>query len=448
MVDLIGTDTQKATGNDENTRDVIKSLTDRLKKIYKNTYIHPYEVLKNRYNFSTTEKRDIRDTDVGLPDHHILMAEPNFEVNINFANEINQDSIDEEYGPPFLVEYSQINSGSFASAPNWNQDRIDQRTLPLDSTYQPVNPGNSRITANKIHIYVVDTGINPNHDAFDSITVSVDFPGSSARDCNGHGTHVASTVAGIASGVLSAVPKTSGKYEIVLHSVKVLGCDGSGTTSDVLNGLIWIYNNVQYPAIISMSLGSSRSFSIDNVVQLLINDKNIPVIAAAGNDASDACTVSPGGGTNVITVGSTNILDTFSSFSNKGSCVDIMAPGEDITGAYYANPSAYFRLSGTSMATPHVSGAVAGMTLELLSTTQISGNLTTIAKSSVDVILSRSTRNIITSLPQNTPNSLLYYGPNNIQTVTPPPTIIGSDSVGHFCSIIICVILPIVIRQL
>lgn len=428
---MIGTDANSSQNDDEKSKEVIKSLTDRLKKIYKNTYIHPYEALKSRYNFST-EKRSNEEISINLPDHHILMAEPNFDVTINSINEIDQLDQDEEYGPPFVVEYSQTNSGSFSSAPNWNQDRIDQRSLPLDSTYQPLNPGNSKVSAIKIHVYIIDTGINPIHTAFDSVTISVDFPGPSARDCNGHGTHVASTVAGIASGVLSAVQKSSGKYDIVIHAIKVLGCDGSGTTSDVLNGLIWVYNNVQYPAIISMSLGSTRSYSIDNVVQLLMNDKNIPVIAAAGNDASDACNVSPGGGTNVVTVASSNIADTFSSFSNRGSCVDIIAPGEDITGAYYANPSAYFRLSGTSMATPHVSGAVAGMTLEQLSTTQIGSNLVTIAKSTVDLIMSRSTRNMISSIPSSTVNYFLYYGPNNIQTTPPPPsTTTGNDSKSY-----------------
>lgn len=295
----------------------------------------------------------------------ILLGLPVSDIGKRNINQ-NQTNSTDEYGDPFVVESIILGDTAMSDYTfGWNLDRIDQRNLPLNGLFSPINVGNSP-NAKSVHVYVVDTGVNPSHSAFDTVTVSMDYPSpSSAIDCNGHGTHVASTVAGIASGVLANKYKTNPaqKYDVVIHVVKVLDCSGSGTTFDVISGLLWIYDHVQYPAIVTMSLGSSRSYNLDNVVSLLVSNKNVPVIAAAGNNNQDACYVSPAAASGVFAVGSTGPADSRSSFSNYGTCVDIYAPGEDILGAYYLSTNSYFYLSGTSMATPQTTGAIAAYTL-------------------------------------------------------------------------------------
>jgi len=140
--------------------------------------------------------------------------------------------------------------------------------------------------------------------------------------------------------------------------VRVLGCDGSGTTAGIIAGLDWIAANAAKPAVANMSLGGGASAASDQAVQRLVA-AGVTVVVAAGNENQNACNVSPAREPSAITVGATDKLDARATFSNFGTCVDIFAPGVDIFAASNTADNEGATLSGTSMASPHVAGAVA-----------------------------------------------------------------------------------------
>lgn len=245
--------------------------------------------------------------------------------------------------PEFIVNKSITQ----VDPPSWGLDRIDQSDNNLDGEY------NYRWTGLGVDAYVVDTGINTSHTQF---TGRIPRGWKASRfanyiDCDGHGTHVSGTIGGTTYGVAKKVH---------LVPVRALDCSGSGTWSDVVAGMTWIINDHRSdkPAVVNMSIGGGFDSSINNAVQLLIND-GLVVVVAAGNESSNACLFSPSSATNAITVGASTEEDTDAYFSNIGSCVDIFAPGEFITSAYIGSNSASAILDGTSMASPHVAGAAA-----------------------------------------------------------------------------------------
>ncbi|MEW2328283.1 S8 family peptidase [Micromonospora chersina] len=228
--------------------------------------------------------------------------------------------------------------------PSWGLDRIDQRNLPLNSSYTYPN------TASNVRAYIIDTGIRTTHTDFGGrATWGTNTVDTNNTDCNGHGTHVAGTVGGTSYGVAKGVR---------LIAVKVLNCSGSGSTTGVVSGINWVTSNAVKPAVANMSLGGGVSSSIDNAVTNSVNS-GVTYAVAAGNSSANACNYSPARAAAAITVGSTTSSDARSSFSNYGSCVDIFAPGSSIVSAYRTSDTASSTLSGTSMASPHVAGAAA-----------------------------------------------------------------------------------------
>lgn len=239
--------------------------------------------------------------------------------------------------------------GSQAS-PGWHLDRIDQASLPLDQTYNyQANAQGSGVV-----VYIVDTGINRGHAEFTGrLGAGYSAIGASTdtEDCNGHGTHVA----GLAGGTSFGPAKLA-----TITPVRVLDCDGSGTLLSVLSGLDWIAKNtlVGQAAVVNMSLGGDENKLLDDAVASL-SEQGLVFVVAAGNSAADACSTSPARVPAAITVASSDINDSFSNFSNFGSCVDVVAPGGELRSAWIGGPNASALGSGTSMASGLVAGLVA-----------------------------------------------------------------------------------------
>jgi subtilisin family serine protease len=239
------------------------------------------------------------------------------------------------------------------SGATWGIDRIDQRALPLSTTFSYNNTG-AGVTA-----YIIDTGIRASHSEFGGrvlaghTTVS---DGNGTNDCNGHGTHVAGTVGGATYGVAKSV---------TLVPVRVLGCAGSGSWSGVIAGIEWVIANhpANQPAVANLSLGGGASNAVDTAVRNLIAD-DVATAVAAGNGnkagiAQDACKYSPARVPEAMTIGATTQTDAKTSWSNYGACVDFFAPGAGITSAWNDSDTETHTISGTSMASPHAAGAAA-----------------------------------------------------------------------------------------
>jgi subtilisin family serine protease len=243
----------------------------------------------------------------------------------------------------------EINIDATQLSATWGLDRIDQQSLPLNSTYSYTSSGAG------VDAYVIDTGILGTHKEF-SGRVRNGFTAINDRrgitDCNGHGTHVAGTIGGTTYGVAK---------QVSLIPVRVLDCRGSGPTSGVVAGINWAAQNHAsgVKAVANLSLGGGISTAIDDAINGLIND-GVVVVVAAGNSATDACNFSPARVPNAITVAASTNADQLASYSNFGSCVDIIAPGSSITSAWIGKSNtAINTISGTSMASPHVAGAKA-----------------------------------------------------------------------------------------
>lgn len=300
--------------------------------------------------------------------HEDVIVEPNMAVHTTGDAEVNA-----------------VQSGN--ALDQWGLDRIDQENLPLDDSYTYMND------ASGVTVYVMDTGIRSTHTEFTGrVPKGFDAIGDGRgyEDCNGHGTHVAGIVAGTNYGVAK-------KASII--PVRVFGCTGGASGTNIVNGMNWIKSNhAGGPAVVNLSLGGS---GVDSGWQAVIDDmtaNGFVMVVSAGNDTANACNYSPAFAPNSITVGSTTSTDGISSFSNYGSCVDIMAPGSSIKSASYASDRGTTTMSGTSMAAPHVSGAVARLLQKYPSYNS----------SQIDALLATmSVKNKISALPSGTPNELI-----------------------------------------
>ena len=292
----------------------------------------------------------------------------------------------------------------------WGLDRTDQAVLPLDGQFSyPTSAGDG------VSVYIIDTGLRATHDEFSGrviegrnfavndagllglgglpligpiINIGGETDPADTTDCNGHGTHVASTVAGTTYGVAK---------QASVAAVRVLDCSGAGTNADVIAGVDWVAENHQAPAVANMSLGGGDSEALDNAVRGAI-ERGVTFVVAAGNSDADACSGSPNRVGPAITVGSITRDDQRSSFSNHGECLDLFAPGSDITAAWYQEDNEVNTISGTSMASPHVAGGAA----------LILGAEPGLSPAAVDARLADlATTNVLGGIKEGSPNLLL-----------------------------------------
>ena len=249
-----------------------------------------------------------------------------------------------------------------ADKPGKGGNGDDDSTTPSQITPTGISLIKSTTTGTvDVNIAVIDTGIDTNHPDLNVVDgANFVFRGkNSFDDGHGHGTHVAGTIAAIDNnqGVIGVVPGAN------LYSVRVLDNSGSGTISGVIAGIDWVASNSDIIDVANMSLGGSYSQAINDAVESAIS-AGVVFVVAAGNEDTDACSKSPASAPNAITVsalddrdGSLDNNDSFASFSNSGTCVDMIAPGVLIESTWKGG--GYNTISGTSMASPHVAGAAA-----------------------------------------------------------------------------------------
>ncbi len=264
----------------------------------------------------------------------------------------------------------------------WGIDRIDQRNLPLSGSYTYAATGTG------VRAYIIDTGIQTDHPEFGTRASAVyDAFGGNGQDCNGHGTHVAGTVGSSTYGVAK---------NVYLRAVRVLDCNGSGSNSGVIAGMNWVATNHIAPAVANMSLGGGYSQATNDAATNL-SASGVFLAVAAGNSSADACNSSPSSAPGTVTVAATTSTDARASYSNYGACVDLYAPGSSITSTWLN--SGTNTISGTSMATPHVTGVAA-----LYKATYGDAAWSTIR----DWLSANATANVVSGNISGTPNKLLY----------------------------------------
>ncbi|MFM8530564.1 MAG: S8 family peptidase, partial [Ilumatobacteraceae bacterium] len=281
----------------------------------------------------------------------------------------------------------------------------------LDGNLSTVNRGEGAI------VFVLDTGLNSHSDFENRVLPGRNYANNAngqvnpndTSDCQGHGTHVTSTAAGTGYGVATSA-------QIV--PVRVLDCFGSGTVAGIIDGLNFVRT---YPlngrrGVVNMSLGGGESLALDAAIENLVASGFV-VVVAAGNDGDviavylrNACNHSPAGAPSAITVGATDVNDNRAIFSNIGPCVDLFAPGLDITAASYNSYAGTSVKSGTSLASPHAAGAAA-----IILTSFPTATPAQVATYMIDDAIP----NIVRQPGTGSPNRLLMVAPSSVRPLNP-----------------------------
>ncbi|CAO3696555.1 unnamed protein product [Umbelopsis ramanniana] len=231
----------------------------------------------------------------------------------------------------------------------WNLLRISERKIGDTHSY-----GYRKSAGQGVTVYVVDDGVDTSHPDFQgrakfgwtAISSEKNGPGG------GHGTHVSGIIAGKKYGVAK---------QAKLVSVQVLDKNGKGSMSNLIAGLDWVAKHAKRgSSIVNLSLGVAKTTPGANALNQAVNalvKAGIPVFVAAGNSASDACNILPAGNKNVFAVAAIDNKDVMDPNACYGKCVDLFAPGVDVTSDYLDNKHA--TMSGSSMASPHIAGLAA-----------------------------------------------------------------------------------------
>jgi len=323
----------------------------------------------------------------------------------------------------WVEEEGRLYPTTIQSNPTWGLDRIDQRTLPLNSQYV------YNATGSGVRAYIIDSGIRTTHVEFQGrASIRADFVSgiysdlctatATNNDCYGHGTHVAGTVGSATYGVAKSVTIRSVK---VCSGTFFVGCPFSAVLAGVDLTTSDHTSDPTIPVVANMSLGGSVNTSLETAIQNSIN-AGVTYVVAAGNDNVDAINFSPARMTEAITVGATDTNDVKSSFSNYGQVVDLFAPGTGVLSTWINNDTSTLTIQGTSMASPHVAGAVAlylqgrtGMTNCAANPKQGPSTTNGLAVSTCpdrvsQLIVSNATLSQLTGIPSGTNNRLLYTG--------------------------------------
>jgi subtilisin family serine protease len=267
--------------------------------------------------------------------------------------------------------------------PAWGLDRVDQRSGVDQSYHYETN-------ADQVTAYVIDSGIDARHPEFEGRVepgVNLADGNNDTSDINGHGTHVAGIIGSKTYGIAK---------DVQLVPVRVLDKEGGGTPESIIAGIQWVTQNARQPAVAFLGIGGIPNDKLDAAVRALA--AVVPVAVAAGGESADASEFSPARVTEALTVGASDILDRTALTSNYGSVVDLYAPGVEVPSPAPDGPGAGV-LSGTSIAAAHVTGAAA-----LYRALHPGATAPEVAKALVD----NATKDVLTGVPEGTPNRLLY----------------------------------------
>ena len=302
----------------------------------------------------------------------------------------------------FVEEDAVVSLSATQANAGWNLDRVDQRSLPMDTTFSYTNSGAGA------HVYIIDTGIRITHQEFGGrASVVFDAVNDGQTDCNGHGTHVAATAVGATYGVAK---------NAFVHSARVLNCSGQGTISNIAAAMDWITANRVNPAVVNISITAAGMSPFMETALTNSFASGVVYTVSAGNSNLNACDYSPGRTPNAITVGAMAQQDQRAPFSNWGSCVDMHAPGYEILSAGIASDTASRELNGTSMAAPLVAGVLA---------VYRAANPSASPTAVTNALNSTATTGILTGVDATTANRLVYSwmsGSPPPPTPTPTPT--------------------------